>query len=160
MTTAPDDPAVATTLRQVCDCSPNARRELMPRNAALTAALAVVAMLVLALCGCAKTSTATMTESGATSVPVSMSSSLANDVNVVGSVARGTTVFGANCAVCHGAHGKEGGVGPSLRNERLRKNSAETIAWIKNPVAPMPKLYPKPLNERDVEDVAAYVQSL
>lgn len=34
------------------------------------------------------------------------------------------------------------------------------MAWIKNPTPPMPKLYPKPLNEADVQAVAAYVETL
>ena len=72
----------------------------------------------------------------------------------------GKTVFSANCAACHGAKGTEGGVGPSLRGENRRKNYEQTIAWIKNPQPPMPKLYPAPLSERNVEDVAAYVQKL
>ena len=72
----------------------------------------------------------------------------------------GKTIFSANCATCHGATGTEGGVGPSLKNEKSRKNYAQTIAWIHNPTPPMPKLWPSPLNDKDVQDVAAYVQSL
>jgi hypothetical protein len=34
------------------------------------------------------------------------------------------------------------------------------VTWIEQPDPPMPKLYPAPLSERDVDDVAAYVQSL
>jgi mono/diheme cytochrome c family protein len=62
--------------------------------------------------------------------------------------------------VCHGSTGVEGGVGPSLRGENKRKNYDATIAWIKNPQPPMPKLYPSPLSEKAVDDVAAYVQKL
>jgi mono/diheme cytochrome c family protein len=75
-------------------------------------------------------------------------------------VARGAEVFRANCAVCHTAGGAAAGVGPSLERERTRKNGEQTIAWIEQPDPPMPKLYPSPLSEKDVEDVAAYVQSL
>ena len=74
--------------------------------------------------------------------------------------ARGKTIFATNCSACHGATGTEGGIGPSLKNEQSRKNYADTIAWIKNPQPPMPKLYPSPLSEKDVDDVAAYVQGL
>ena len=74
-------------------------------------------------------------------------------------VTHGQQIFAANCAVCHGAHG-EGGVGPSLQDETTRKDLDEVIAWIKNPTPPMPKLYPKPLNEADVQAVAAYVETL
>ena len=64
------------------------------------------------------------------------------------------------CVSCHGANGEGGGVGPSLKNEKSRKNYAQTVTWIKNPTPPMPKLYPSPLSEKDVADVAAYVQTL
>jgi mono/diheme cytochrome c family protein len=71
----------------------------------------------------------------------------------------GQTVFAQNCAGCHGATG-EGGVGPSLKNEKSRKNYAAAVTWIKEPPPPMPKLYPGTLGEKDVDNVAAYVESL
>lgn len=71
----------------------------------------------------------------------------------------GKLVFAANCAGCHGATGG-GGVGPNLHGEKNKKDYAAAIVWIKNPVAPMPKLYPSPLGEKDVDNVAAYVESL
>jgi mono/diheme cytochrome c family protein len=77
-----------------------------------------------------------------------------------GDAAHGKTLFGANCASCHGATGTEGGVGPSLKGEKSKKNQAAAVAWIKNPKPPMPKLYPSPLSEKDVSDVAAYVETL
>jgi mono/diheme cytochrome c family protein len=87
------------------------------------------------------------------------------DVQVVaaapaGDAAHGKKLFAANCASCHGAHGTEGGVGPSLKGEKTKKNQAAAVAWIKNPAPPMPKLYPSPLSEKDVSDLAAYVESL
>ena len=63
------------------------------------------------------------------------------------------------CASCHGAGG-QGGVGPELHGENTRKDTAGTILWIKNPILPMPTLYPKRLSEKDVADIAAYVESL
>ena len=78
----------------------------------------------------------------------------------LGNGSRGAEVFRANCAVCHTASGAAGGVGPSLEHEKQRKNYDQTVAWIESPDPPMPKLYPAPLTEKDVEDVAAYVQSL
>jgi mono/diheme cytochrome c family protein len=72
----------------------------------------------------------------------------------------GRVVFATNCQSCHGAAGAGGGIGPSLRAERSRKNLTDTIAWIRNPQPPMPKLYPATLSQKDVIDVAAYVQSL
>ena len=74
--------------------------------------------------------------------------------------AAGKKLYAANCAACHGATGTEGGVGPSLKGEKAKKDQAATVAWIKDPTAPMPKLYPSPLSEKDVNDVAAYVESL
>jgi len=75
-------------------------------------------------------------------------------------VAHGETVFRENCAACHGMHGIEGGVGPSLRDEHARKNVARAVAWIENPEPPMPKLYPGTLDRKDVDDVAAFVETL
>jgi mono/diheme cytochrome c family protein len=79
---------------------------------------------------------------------------------ITGDAKHGKEIFGSNCASCHGATGTEGGVGPSLKNEKSRKNTDKTIAWIKNPQPPMPKLWPSPLSDKDVADVAAFVQSL
>jgi mono/diheme cytochrome c family protein len=79
---------------------------------------------------------------------------------VLGDGSHGAEVFRANCAVCHTANGAAAGVGPSLEHEKQRKNYDQTVAWIESPNPPMPKLYPSPLSEKDVEDVAAYVQSL
>ena len=77
-----------------------------------------------------------------------------------GNAANGKKIFSQNCASCHGASGTEGGTGPSLKGEKSKKNLSATVAWIKNPEPPMPKLYPSPLNAHQVNDVAAYVQSL
>jgi mono/diheme cytochrome c family protein len=77
-----------------------------------------------------------------------------------GNAANGKNIFSQNCASCHGASGTEGGTGPSLKGEKSKKNFSATVAWIKKPEPPMPKLYPSPLNAQQVNDVAAYVQSL
>jgi len=78
----------------------------------------------------------------------------------MGDAAHGKRIFTQNCAGCHGPSGREGGAGPSLHNEKSRKNDSQTMLWIKNPQPPMPKLYPSVLGDKDVADVAAYVQSL
>jgi mono/diheme cytochrome c family protein len=78
----------------------------------------------------------------------------------LGDRSRGADVFRANCAVCHSATGAAAGVGPSLEHEKQRKNYDQTVAWIEQPDPPMPKLYPAALSQKDVDDVAAYVQSL
>ncbi|MBC5810418.1 MAG: cytochrome c [Candidatus Eremiobacteraeota bacterium] len=75
-------------------------------------------------------------------------------------LSRGAKVFAANCASCHGATGREGGVGPSLTHENRKMNAESMIAWVENPQPPMPKLYPSALSDQDVADVAAYVGSL
>jgi alcohol dehydrogenase (cytochrome c) len=71
----------------------------------------------------------------------------------------GKHLYAKFCSGCHGPTG-EGGVGPQLKNESSRKNLDATAAFIKNPQEPMPKLYPSPMSEQDVNKVAAYVQSL
>ena len=63
------------------------------------------------------------------------------------------------CSACHGQTG-EGGVGAPLRNESSRKSREQVVAFIKNPKAPMPKLYPSPLTESDVASVAEFVETL
>jgi len=72
----------------------------------------------------------------------------------------GARIFAAHCASCHGPQGGGGGIGPSLRDESRRLDSDALPGWIKDPEPPMPALYPNPLSERDVRDVAAYVESL
>ena len=125
---------------------------------ALVAAGAVAAVLAT---GCSKTSDqSTTTTSGATSVPAAANAGAMSGTAALGDPVHGKAIFSANCATCHGATGTEGGVGPSLKNEKSRKNYPATIAWIKNPTPPMPKLYPSPLSEKDVDDVAAFVQTL
>ena len=99
-------------------------------------------------------SPASTTSSSTTTTTTTTSSSAQGDP------AKGKQIFAANCASCHGATGTEGGVGPSLKNEKSRKNYDQTVAWIKNPQPPMPKLFPNPLTEADVDNVAAYVQTL
>jgi alcohol dehydrogenase (cytochrome c) len=72
---------------------------------------------------------------------------------------RGKALFAQNCTACHGQHA-EGGVGPALTGEAAKKDTAQVVDFIKNPKAPMPKLYPAPLNDQDVADIAAFVETL
>ncbi|MHB8145820.1 MAG: c-type cytochrome [Vulcanimicrobiaceae bacterium] len=76
-----------------------------------------------------------------------------------GDAVHGKQLYMQNCSTCHGTAG-QGDIGPSLQNEASRKNLDQTIAWIKNPTPPMPKLYPGSLSDKDVLDVATYVESL
>jgi mono/diheme cytochrome c family protein len=87
----------------------------------------------------------------------------AHTVAMAGDVAHGKALYAQNCAACHGANAEGGAVGPKLAGG-VRKfagpGHAGDVAWIKNPKSPMPKLYPSQLNDKDVNDVAAYVESL
>jgi mono/diheme cytochrome c family protein len=127
---------------------------LAPASAAAAQALpaptttAIVA--VLAPTSVPPAASATSTPAAASSAPVAAASA---------DLGHGRQIYSTTCSGCHGASG-QGGFGPSLRGEKSRKDTAAAIAWIKNPKSPMPKLYPDPLSEKDVEDVAAYVESL
>ncbi|HWT06610.1 MAG TPA: cytochrome c [Xanthomonadales bacterium] len=116
--------------------------------------LALAAAIVAVSAGCTKSENSTASGSGTTAPSADAA------VIAVGDADRGGEVFRGNCSRCHGATGTEGGVGPALAHESSRKNYQQTVAWIENPLPPMPKLYPKPLTERAVRDVAAYVQKL
>jgi alcohol dehydrogenase (cytochrome c) len=71
--------------------------------------------------------------------------------------AHGQSIYAHICSTCHG-HNGDLVAGHNLYTLRDRRDLAATIAFIKNPVAPMPKLYPDTLTEQDVADVAAYLQ--
>jgi mono/diheme cytochrome c family protein len=131
------------------------------------ALLAATALAATLAAGCAKssdqsstTTTTTTTTEPTTAAGTAQSAMAAAGSTALGDPVHGKQIFSANCATCHGPTGTEGGVGPSLKNEKSRKNYPATIAWIKNPAPPMPKLYPSPLSEKDVDDVAAFVQTL
>ncbi len=51
-------------------------------------------------------------------------------------------------------------MGPSLRHEKSRKTFAQTKAAIQDPQPPMPKLYPAQLSGKELDDLAAFVQTL
>jgi cytochrome c553 len=78
-------------------------------------------------------------------------------VPITAAWARGARLFTDNCVSCHGVHGK-GGMGPRLNQSRLSKT--DVVQVIMEPQPPMPHLYPSPLSETDVEDIAEYVDSL
>jgi len=79
---------------------------------------------------------------------------------VPANVARGRSVYLAECAACHGHDGTGGQVGPALINESARRNEAAVRAIVLNPEPPMPKLYPVRLTQADVRDVSAYGETL
>lgn len=70
-------------------------------------------------------------------------------------LAHGRELYIESCQKCHNS----APIGPPLGNLKARMSLAQTIAQIKNPAPPMPKLFPAPLSDKDVEDVAAYVQT-
>lgn len=76
--------------------------------------------------------------------------------NVSPAIAHGRQLFEENCQKCH----VSAPIGPSLANIKAHLDLDKTIAFIKNPAPPMTKLYPSPLSDNDVADIAAYVQTL
>jgi mono/diheme cytochrome c family protein len=128
------------------------------------ATLALCAITALLATGCSKSADDQQANAQATG-PISDAADtgmkpVAGATAAPGDAAHGSAIFGQNCSSCHGAGGAGGGIGPKLIGEKSRKNYAAAVAWIKNPQAPMPKLYPSTLSESDVADVAAYVESL
>jgi mono/diheme cytochrome c family protein len=127
------------------------------------AVVATCAIAGLLVAGCSKSSDQSASATG----PVTDSSDTGlkptdapSSSSAMGDATHGSAIFAQNCSSCHGAAGAGGGVGPVLKGEKSRKDYAAAVAWIKNPKPPMPKLYPSPLSESDVADVAAYVESL
>lgn len=77
-----------------------------------------------------------------------------------GNLAHGAAIYQSQCSACHGRNGIAGPIGPSLRNERLRRSYAAVRAIVIDPEPPMPKLFPAVLTQADVRDVSAYVETL
>jgi alcohol dehydrogenase (cytochrome c) len=69
---------------------------------------------------------------------------------------RGQALYMQVCSSCHGADGNLV-ADRKLGTLRQRRDSASTVAYIKDPKPPMPKLYPAILSEQDIQDVASYV---
>jgi ubiquinol-cytochrome c reductase cytochrome c subunit len=106
------------------------------------------ALFVLVLSAC------TTASYGETDAPAGSGATMGGDKKI------GATLFAANCANCHGPQGAGGGIGPSLRDEARRMNFETLASWIQDPEPPMRKLYPTPLADEQVRDVAAYVETL
>jgi alcohol dehydrogenase (cytochrome c) len=60
------------------------------------------------------------------------------------------------CAACHGPDGNMI-ADHKLANLRARRDVPSTIAYLKDPKPPMPRMYPDLLTERNLADVAAYL---
>jgi cytochrome c551 len=79
----------------------------------------------------------------------------AGSTTVLGDGYRGETVFQQNCAVCHGAGGKGGSVGPRLAGARL------TVARVKAQIdAGGGAMPPRIVSGRDEQDVLAYLAGI
>jgi mono/diheme cytochrome c family protein len=79
-------------------------------------------------------------------------------LDVTGSAgpANGRKLYGQICMSCHGADGNMI-ADHKLQNLRPRRDLAATISYIKDPKAPMPKLFPDLINEQSVIDVANFL---
>ncbi len=71
-------------------------------------------------------------------------------------LANGRKLYGQICVACHGPEGNLI-ADRKLTTLKARQSLAATVAYVKDPKAPMPKLYPDLLNEQSIVDVAAYV---
>lgn len=71
---------------------------------------------------------------------------------------RGGALYAENCASCHGPGGT-GGPAKSLKGIASRQSVDDTIRSIERPKPPMPLLYPSPLDEQSVRDLAAFVRT-
>jgi ubiquinol-cytochrome c reductase cytochrome c subunit len=73
-------------------------------------------------------------------------------------VERGRELYVQNCAACHGPNGA-GGTGKSLKNLASRQSFETTVQWLENPKPPMPKLFPSPLGEHAIRNIAAFIRT-
>ncbi len=69
----------------------------------------------------------------------------------------GHELFVQICASCHGTDGDMIG-DHKLSTLASRRDLAATIAYIKNPQPPMPKMFPDVLTEQNILDVSTYLQ--
>jgi cytochrome c len=117
-------------------------------------ALVVASFLSLALAACSHRAPQTVASAGPGTDDAAVPPAGA-------AASRGSHIFAAQCAACHGAGGSGGPIGPSLRDERKKHDLAAVVEIVKNPsTATMPKLFPAQLSAQDVADVSAYVETL
>jgi alcohol dehydrogenase (cytochrome c) len=88
--------------------------------------------------------------------PASLPKSAASVSSATG-VASGRKLYSQICVSCHGPDGNLI-ADHKLSTLKSRRDQAATIGYIKDPKAPMPKLYPDLLTEQNVTDVAAYIR--
>jgi alcohol dehydrogenase (cytochrome c) len=71
-------------------------------------------------------------------------------------LANGRKLYSQVCVTCHGPDGNQI-ADHKLGNLKTQRDLATTIGYIKDPKAPMPKLYPDLIDEQSVVDVATYL---
>ena len=71
-------------------------------------------------------------------------------------VGAGRRLYSQVCVACHGPEGNLV-TDHTLATAVGRQNRAATIAYIRNPKAPMPKMYPDLLNDQSIIDVTEYL---
>jgi mono/diheme cytochrome c family protein len=72
-------------------------------------------------------------------------------------VANGWKLYSQVCISCHGPDGNMI-ADHKLGNLKARRDFAATVGYIKDPKAPMPKLYPDLIDEQSVVDVTTFVR--
>jgi alcohol dehydrogenase (cytochrome c) len=82
----------------------------------------------------------------------------ASDPTQASSISRGRSIYAENCSTCHGVAG-EGATAPALTNVKDRRTFQNTVQWIENPAPPMPQLFPHPLDQQAVRDVANFIRT-
>jgi alcohol dehydrogenase (cytochrome c) len=110
----------------------------------------VPTLVILALNGAAQSSGRAATSSSAVGGAIPQSQDHG--------IEHGRALYAQNCAACHGATG-EGGTGKSLKGLKDRLTFKSTVRWLEDPKPPMPKLFPSPLGERDIRDIASFIRS-
>jgi PQQ-dependent dehydrogenase (methanol/ethanol family) len=91
-----------------------------------------------------------------TRTPVPASSRVSGPAGAA-NLASGRKLYSQVCVSCHGPDGNMI-ADHKLSTLKARLDHAATIRYIKEPKAPMPKLYPELINEQSVVDVAAYLR--
>ena len=87
---------------------------------------------------------------------VTGSAAVANGPAGAPNLANGRKLYGQICMSCHGPDGNMV-ADHKLQNLRPRRDLAATITYIKDPKAPMPKLFPDLISEQSVIDVANFL---
>ena len=72
-------------------------------------------------------------------------------------IANGQRFYQQICSACHGSDGNMV-ADHKLGTLKARMDHTATVAFIKNPKAPMPKMYPQLLKDRDVTDITAFLE--